>query len=250
MSMVRHAEGYGADAAGKPASGRFGVLFPGFTTVFWLSLVSLLVVRRGDVSKAARDIPHFRLRRSHVASDQSLTGVAERYASALFELAKEQGQQAAVEKDLIGFQGLMTASEDLRHLITSPVFTAEAQSKAVALIAAKAGISVLTSNFLKVLAANRRLFAIGDIVKSYRAIAARARGEIAAEVSSAQPLTEAQMQALKEQLRGTVGKDVTITAKVDPSLLGGLIVKVGSKMIDSSLRTKLDSLKVAMKGTG
>jgi F-type H+-transporting ATPase subunit delta len=185
-----------------------------------------------------------------VASDQSLTGVAERYASALFELAKEQGQQVAVEKDLSGVQGLLDQSEDLRHLVTSPVFTAEAQGKAIAALAAKAGISGLTSNFLKVLAANRRLFATADIIKAYRAIAAKARGEVAAEVSSAQPLTEAQMQALKDQLRGTVGKDVTITAKVDPSLLGGLIVKVGSKMIDSSLRTKLDTLKVAMKGTG
>jgi F-type H+-transporting ATPase subunit delta len=185
-----------------------------------------------------------------VASEQSLTGVAERYASALFELAKDQGQQAAVENDLTGFQKLLDESEDLRHLVTSPVFTAEQQSKAIAFIAAKSGINGLTSNFLKVLAANRRLFATADIVKAYRVIAARARGEIAAEVSSAQPLTETQMQALKEQLRGTVGKDVIITAKVDPSLLGGLIVKVGSKMIDSSLRTKLDTLKVAMKGTG
>jgi F-type H+-transporting ATPase subunit delta len=185
-----------------------------------------------------------------VASDQSLTGVAERYASALFELAKEQGQQAAVEQDLKNFQGLLDQSEDLRHMVTSPVFTAEQQSKAIALIAAKSGISVLTSNFFKVLAANRRLFATSDVIKSYRAIAARARGEVAAEVSSAQPLTDVQIQALKDQLRGTVGKDVTITAKVDPSLLGGLVVKVGSKMIDSSLRTKLDTLKVAMKGTG
>jgi F-type H+-transporting ATPase subunit delta len=185
-----------------------------------------------------------------VASDQSLTGVAERYASALFELAKEQGQQMPVEQDLIKFQGLMDQSEDLRHLVTSPVFTAEAQGKAIAAIAAKAGISGLTSNFLKVLAANRRLFATADIVKAFRAIAARARGEVSAEVASAQPLTDAHMQALKDQLRGTVGKDVSITAKVDPNLLGGLIVKVGSKMFDSSLRTKLDTLKIAMKGTG
>jgi F-type H+-transporting ATPase subunit delta len=185
-----------------------------------------------------------------VASDQSLTGVAERYASALFELAKDQGQQAAVEQDLIKFQALMDQSEDLRHLVSSPVFTADAQGKAIAAISAKAGISGLTSNFFRVLAANRRLFATADIVKAYRTIAARARGEVAAEVTSALPLTDVQMQALKDQLRGTVGKDVTITANVDPSLLGGLVVKVGSKMIDSSLRTKLDTLKVAMKGTG
>jgi F-type H+-transporting ATPase subunit delta len=185
-----------------------------------------------------------------VASDQSTTGVAERYASALFELAKDQGSQAQVEQDLVKFQVLLDQSEDLRHLVTSPVFSADAQGKAISAIAQKAGIGGLTANFLKVLASNRRLFAVSGMVKAYRAIAARTRGEISAEVSSAQPLTDAQLQALKDQLKGTVGKDVTITAKVDPNLLGGLVVKVGSKMIDSSLRTKLDSLKVAMKGTG
>lgn len=185
-----------------------------------------------------------------MASDQSLTGVAERYASALFELAKDQGQHSQVEQDLVKFQRLMSSSEDLRHLVSSPVFTAAAQGKAISTIAQKAGAHGLTVNFMKVLAANRRLFAISDIVKSYRIIAARARGEVSAEVTSALPLTEAQLQALKVELRGTVGKDVAITAKVDPALLGGIIVKVGSKMIDSSLRTKLDQLKVAMKGTG
>ncbi len=144
----------------------------------------------------------------------------------------------------------MDMSEDLRHVVSSPVFTAEAQGKAVAALAQKAGISGLTGNFLKVLAANRRLFAAADVVKAYCTVAARARGEVTGEVVSAQALTEPQMQALKEQLRGSVGKEVTILAKVDPALLGGLVVKVGSKMFDSSLRTKLDTLKVAMKGTG
>jgi len=119
-----------------------------------------------------------------------------------------------------------------------------------AAIIAKAGIGGLTANFFKLLARNRRLFATSDIIRNYRVIAARDRGEISADVTSAHPLTEAQTQALKDQLRAGVGKDVTLVTKVDPGLLGGLIVKVGSRMIDSSLRTKIESLKVAMKGTG
>jgi len=178
------------------------------------------------------------------------TGVAERYASALFELAKEQGQHTQVEKDLLRFQALIDGSEDLRRMVRSPVFTADEQSKALISIAEKAGIGGLTTNFLKVVARNRRLFAVSDIVKNYRLIAARARGEVAAEVTSAHALTDSQMQALKDQLKAGVGKDVTITAKVDPTLLGGIVVKVGSRMIDNSLKTKLNSLKVAMKGTG
>ena len=115
---------------------------------------------------------------------------------------------------------------------------------------AKAGIDGLAANFLKLLIKNRRLFAAGDMIKSFKAIAARERGEVSADVTSAHPLNDAQMAALKDQLRGSVGKDVSINAKVDPSLLGGLIVKVGSRMIDNSLKTKLSTLKVAMKGTG
>ena len=178
------------------------------------------------------------------------TGVAERYASALFELAKEQGKHVQVEQDLASFQTILDSSEDLRRLVLSPVFTSDEQSKALATIAEKAGIGGLAANFLKVLARNRRLFATSDMIKNYRMIAARARGEVSAEVTSAHALTDAQMQALKDQLKAGVGKDVTIAAKVDPNLLGGLVVKVGSRMIDSSIRTKIEHLKVAMKGTG
>jgi F-type H+-transporting ATPase subunit delta len=224
-------------------------LSSGLHRVFRQGLGSHLVVQIRGI-QLPRRAPNFRSRRSHVASDQTITGVAERYASALFELAKDQGKQVQVEQDLVKFQGLLDVSEDLRHLVTSPVFSAEAQGKAVAAVAEKAGISGLAANFFKVLASNRRLFAVSDMVKSYRAIAARARGEVSAEVASARPLSDAQLQALKDQLKAGVGKDVSISAKVDPSLLGGLVVKVGSKMIDSSLKTKLEQLKVAMKGTG
>jgi F-type H+-transporting ATPase subunit delta len=178
------------------------------------------------------------------------TGVAERYASALFELAKEQKAQVAVEQDLIRFQGLIDASADLRRLILSPAFAAKDQAKALTAIMERAGIAGLAANIVKVLANNRRLFTVSDVIKNYRLIAASARGEVSADVTSAHPLTAAQMQSLKDQLRASVGREVTIQSKVDPALLGGLVVKVGSRMIDSSLRTKIEQLKVAMKGTG
>ena len=186
-----------------------------------------------------------------MATDSSMTtGVAERYASALFDLAKDQGQQVQVEQDLTRFQALLDESPDLTRMVLSPAFSSGEQGKAIAAITAKAGIGGLTGNFLKLLARNRRLFAVSGMIKNYRIIAARARGEVAAEVASAHPLTDAQMQALKDQLKASLGKDVNIAAKVDASLLGGLVVKVGSRMIDSSLKTKLEQLKVAMKGTG
>jgi F-type H+-transporting ATPase subunit delta len=180
------------------------------------------------------------------ASTQSVPG---RYASALFDLAKEQKQVPAVEGDLTRFAALLDGSEDLRRLVRSPVFSADDQGRALSAVLAKAGIGGTAGNFLKLLARNRRLFAVGDMIKTFRAIAAKDRGEVTAEVTSAQALTPDQMNTLRDALKATVGKDVTVATKVDPSLLGGLIVKVGSRMIDSSLKTKLSMLQVAMKGT-
>ena len=145
---------------------------------------------------------------------------------------------------------MLDDSEDLRRLVRSPVISADDQAKALAAILAKAGISGLTANFLKLIARNRRLFAAADMMKSFRALLARERGEVSADVASAHALTPEQMQLLSDTLRTTIGKNVQINTRVDPGLLGGLIVKVGSKMIDSSLRTKLNNLKVAMKGIG
>jgi F-type H+-transporting ATPase subunit delta len=145
---------------------------------------------------------------------------------------------------------MLDASEDLRRLVRSPVISAENQEKALAAVLDKAGIRGLTANFLKLITRNRRLFAIGDMLKNFRALLARERGEVTADVASAHPLTPEQMNALKDMLRMQAGKDVQINTRVDPNLLGGLIVKVGSRMIDSSLRTKLNNLKVAMKGIG
>ena len=192
-----------------------------------------------------------RAKATDVATDDTNTAsVPGRYASALFELAKEQKQVPTVEADLIRFEAMLTGSADLQRLVRSPAFSGEQQSKAIAAILAKADIGGLAGNFLKLLAKNRRLFAVSDMSKSFRAFAAKSRGEVTAEVTSAQPLTDAQTTALSDQLKATVGKAVSLHTKVDPSLLGGLIVKIGSRMIDSSLRTKLSMLKVAMKGSG
>jgi F-type H+-transporting ATPase subunit delta len=183
-------------------------------------------------------------------SGSSISAVAERYAGSLYELAAEAGSVAAVERDLNGFGKLLDESADLGRLIRSPVFSAEEQSKAIAAVLDKAGIGGLTANFLRVVANNRRLFAVPAIITAFRRIAADARGEAAADVTSAHALTAAQENELKATLKGVAGKDVAIAVKVDPSLLGGLIVKMGSRQIDTSLKTKLASLKLALKEVG
>jgi F-type H+-transporting ATPase subunit delta len=187
-----------------------------------------------------------------VSSDQQASAsAADRYASALFDLAREGRQIDAVEKDLAGFQTLLDGNPDLVRLVRSPVFSSDEQGKALNAILAKTGASPLSTNFLKLLAKNRRLFIVSDVIKSFRGIAARERGEVSAEVTSAHALTAEQMNALRDTLKASSqGKSVNIQAKVDPTILGGLIVKMGSRMVDSSLKTKLSSLKVAMKGTG
>ncbi len=177
-------------------------------------------------------------------------GVAGRYASALFELAQEQGQLDQVDSDLGKFQGMLDQSDDLKRLVKSPAFAAEEQQRALGAVMDWASIGATTGNFLKVVARNRRLFATEDMIKTYRALLARHRGEVSAEVKSAVVLTEEQLAALKEKLKSTYGKDVRLDAAVDPSLLGGLVIKVGSRMFDSSLKTKLSNLKVVLKGTG
>ena len=183
-------------------------------------------------------------------TSQLISGVAERYASSLFELALEAGSADAVGAELDQFQRLIDESADLKRLIVSPVFSAEEQTRAVAAIADKAGIRGLVANFLKVVASNRRLFAVPGMIRAYRVIAARHRGEVTAEVTSAHALTAAQETELKVALKDVTGKDVAIAVTVDPSILGGLIVKVGSRQIDTSLRTKLSTLKLALKEVG
>jgi F-type H+-transporting ATPase subunit delta len=182
--------------------------------------------------------------------DPMMASMAGRYAAALFELARDQRQLGEVERDLAAFRTMLDESDDLRRLVRSPVISAEDQGKALAALLDKAGIGGLTANFLKLIARNRRLFAAADMMKGFRALLARERGEVSADVASAHALTREQIELLSDTLRTSIGKNVQVNTRVDPGLLGGLIVKVGSKMIDSSLRTKLDNLKVAMKGIG
>ena len=183
-------------------------------------------------------------------TSQHVSGVAERYASSLFDLALEEGAVDAVSADLSRFQAMLDESEDLKRFVASPVFSAEDQVKAVEALNAKAGLGIFADNFLKLVARNRRLFALPDMIKAFRIIAARHRGEISADVTSAHALTPAQEDELRAALNGVTGKTVSINVTVDPSILGGLIVKVGSRQIDTSLRTKLSTLKLALKEVG
>ncbi len=177
-----------------------------------------------------------------------MASVAGRYASALFDLAKDDNKIEEVEKDLTVFQALHNESEDLVRLVRSPVIASEDQSRAIAAVLSKAGAGQLTSNFFKLIAKNRRLFAAAEMARAFKGLAARHRGEVSAEVTTAHALSDEQLTELKAVLKQSVGKDVTLATKVDPSLLGGLVVKVGSRMVDSSLKTKLATMKAAMAG--
>lgn len=184
-------------------------------------------------------------------SSSSLTsGVAGRYAVALFQLADQAGSLEAVEADLDAVSALMADSADLRRVVASPAFSSHEQGKALAAVLAGAKIGGLSARFIGVIAQNRRLFALPAMITAFKAMAAQKRGEIGAEVTSAVALTPAQQEALAASLKEKLGLNVKLTTSVDPSLLGGLIVKVGSKMIDTSLKTKLNALKYAMKEVG
>jgi F-type H+-transporting ATPase subunit delta len=175
----------------------------------------------------------------------SLSG---RYASALFDLAAEQGTVTAVESDLAKLSDALAESSDLRAATTNPELSRKAQGAAMAGVVKLLGLSELTGNFLGVLAANRRLAELPAIIRAFRAIAAVQRGEVSAEVTSAHALTDAQLAALKDKLTAREGRTVKLETSVDPDLLGGLVVTIGSKRIDGSIRTRLNSLAHAMKG--
>ncbi|KYH02245.1 F0F1 ATP synthase subunit delta [Bradyrhizobium sp. DOA1] len=184
------------------------------------------------------------------AEDTSVSGVSGRYATALFELARDQKVVDEVKADLGKFDALLSESADLKRLVRSPVFAADAQSKALTAVLDKAGIAGISANFLKVLTANRRLFAVADIVRDYRILVAKFKGETTADVTVAEALSDKNLDALKVALKSVTGKDVALNVKVDPSIIGGLVVKLGSRMVDGSLRTKLNSIKHAMKEAG
>lgn len=185
--------------------------------------------------------------RNVAGSEMIVSGMAGRYATALFELALESNATDAVTADLAKFEELIAESADLARLVRSPVFTSGEQSRAVAALLDKAGIAGLAAKFLKLVAANRRLFAVHDIVRGYKAMVAKHKGEVTAQVTVAEKLSDARLAEIKSALKSVTGKDVLVDVQIDPAIIGGLIVKLGSRMIDSSLRTKLNAIKFAMK---
>lgn len=190
-----------------------------------------------------------RLGASDLAGENArVSGLAGRYASALFELAEDAKQLDAAANELRDLKQVIADSEDLTRLIRSPVYGRDEQGKAMAAILDKAGVSDLTRRFVLVVTCNRRLFALPQMIDAYLAELARRRGEVTARVAAARELSKTQQTALTAALKKVVGAKVQVELEVDPGLLGGLVVRVGSRMIDSSLRTKLEKLQFAMKG--
>lgn len=183
-------------------------------------------------------------------TDTVLSGVAARYATALFDLGLEEKSLDQIESDLKSFSDLIADSKDLQRLVRSPVFSADEQLTALSKIFDKAGFSGPAANLIRIAAKNRRLFAVPGMITAFHRLAAAHRGEVSADVVTAQKLDETHLDDLKKALKKSLGKDVALNVRVDPSILGGLTVKVGSRMIDTSLRTKLNSLKIALKEVG
>ena len=180
--------------------------------------------------------------------DLTVSGMTGRYARALFELALDTKSVDAVKTDLEKFDALISASADLHRLVRSPVFGAEEQGRALGAVLEKVGIGGLAGNFIKLIAANRRLFAVRDMIRDFRKLVARWKGEVTAEVTVAEKLSDARLEELKNTLKSITGeKAVDLNIKIDPAIIGGLMVKLGSRMVDSSLRTKLNAMKHAMK---
>ena len=182
-----------------------------------------------------------------MAEDPQTSNVGGRYAQALFDLAKDQKEVAKVEADLKSLKAALADSRDLRHLLESPAFSAEDKGKGLQAIANTARFTATTKKFLGLLSANGRAAALGSVIVGFEALASDARGEVQAHVTTALPLTAAQTKGVAQALRQALGKDPLIETRVDPAILGGIRVKVGSKLFDASLRSKLDSLKFALK---
>lgn len=181
------------------------------------------------------------------------TGVSElaaRYSTALFELADENKALDEVAGDLVALKQLLAESADLRRLVRSPVISRAEQARAMAAVLERTAASELTKRFIGLVAANRRLFALNGMITAFLAELARRRGETTARITAARPLSDAQVSAVTEALRRSGGKNVTVDVTVDPDLIGGMIVRFGSRMIDASVRTKLNKLQLAMKASG
>ncbi len=182
-----------------------------------------------------------------MADDSSATDVGDRYGRALFDLAVETGELGAVEADLAALKAILAGSADLRSLITSPRFTADDKAKGLAAVAERAGFGATTRKFLGLLAANRRTAALASVITAFARLAEARRGAVSAQVTTAIALTDAQTESLLAALRTALGKDPQIETRVDPAILGGVKVRVGSRLYDASLKAKLDSLKFALK---
>jgi F-type H+-transporting ATPase subunit delta len=176
-----------------------------------------------------------------------VSGMAGRYATALFDLARETNAIDAVKADLERFDTLVGESADLNRLVRSPVFSAAEQLQALSAVLERAGIGGLAAKFVKLVTANRRLFAARDMVRGYRELVALHKGEVTAEITVAERLKDDHVAALKSALKAVSGKDVDLNIKIDPAIIGGLVVKLGSRMVDTSLRTKLNAIRHAMK---
>jgi F-type H+-transporting ATPase subunit delta len=186
-----------------------------------------------------------------VAEDNTLVGgIAGRYAIALFELADEAKALDAVEADMTALRRMIGENADLARLVRSPLFAREDQARAMAAILDKAGAHDLTHKFIGLVAQNRRLFALPGMARAYSRLLAEKRGQESAKVRSARPLTNEQQSLLAERLKKSLGKDVRLETEVDEELIGGLVVQVGSKLIDTSLRTKLANIQIAMREAG
>ncbi len=183
-----------------------------------------------------------------LASNTAVSEIANRYASALFELADEQSLLDNVADDLASLTAVIDDSQDLQRLVRSPVLNRAEQGKAMAAILDAMEVNDLTKRFVGLIAQNRRLFALTDMIKGYLDELARRRGEVTAEVTAARSLSESQIAALQETLQRALGGKVSIDHAVDPALIGGMVVKVGSRMVDTSLRTQLNKMQIAMKG--
>jgi F-type H+-transporting ATPase subunit delta len=173
--------------------------------------------------------------------------MAGRYATALFDLARETNAIDAVKVDLERFDALIAESPDLTRLVRSPVFSAAEQEQALSAVLERAGIGGVAAKFLKLVTSNRRLFAVRDMIRGFRELVALDKGEATAEVTVAEALKDEHVEALRAALKSVSGKDVELNIKIDPAIIGGLVVKLGSRMVDTSLRTKLNAIKHAMK---
>ena len=180
-------------------------------------------------------------------SETIVSGVAGRYAQALYELARDEKQIDDVAKNLESFDSLLKESQDLRRLVKSPAFSAEEQTAAIGAVLDKAGIGGLAGKFIRLAAANRRLFALPDMIRGYRSLVRESKGIVRAEVRVAEQPSDGVIQEIKTSLRDVAGAEIDLDLHVDPSLIGGLVVKIGSRMVDASLKTKLNGIRLAMR---